>query len=427
MKKLICLLICVSLALSLLASCGGGNESGNESAAESGAEINEAERSGVSEQPQYGEISQTGEQPGETSSGAGEENAETSAGTDWEISASDAAKTVFAFRGTKITAGEHAFVVATYKAYLKSLYESYMGYDEGSGAAFDAYLRTATYGENGNLVPVYELMNDSIIHQLKYTVILRQLCAEYGLEITDEGMLVYIEEFLQSDIDSAGGPQAFKQRLEKFGLNEDALKQTYYADNWLDSLLFEYLYGEDGVRRTDGGHTEEELKALFESTNYKYDAVVYQPAMYYEESMTEEEFDALDAKMAECAYATYEKIKSGELEPDTFADEDVLPDGYGLYTTGLVTDGTFGDEELIELLAGLKDGECAYWEDFYGDTYIVIKRTLNDDDFADYYDYFYAGVLEEDYAEYMESLFAEVEVDEEELAKYGFLAVPTLE
>ena len=114
----------------------------------------------------------------------------------------------------------------------------------------------------------------------------------------------------------------------------------------------------------------------------------------------------------------FEKVKNGSAKLN---DETK----YGSYQEAVVYSGGELGEEVEKLIAELKDGESLIYND---DSCTVIIRRLatTDDDYKKEYSTIKSALSQEAFYAYLESLYPQVELNEEEIAKYTFAAVKSL-
>lgn len=123
-------------------------------------------------------------------------------------------------------------------------------------------------------------------------------------------------------------------------------------------------------------------------------------------------------RITEQANDFYEKLKDGSV---TMTETDLKKhDSYGAYYEATVyTKGQVSDALQTELDSLENIGDTAVFADETG-VYIVRKLKLEDSDITDAYADVYDKLADEAFQKYVESFYAEIEIDEEELAKYDF-------
>lgn len=395
MKKPICLLICISFALLPLISCGG-NGSGDQSGFASAAftENSAPEQTAVSEPERSAEESSESGETGEN----------------------EYSKTLFSFRGAEISAGRFVFELAAYKRYFKQQLEY-------TDVALEAYLRAVIYDENGDLLPVYKAVTRDIAESVKYKLVIKRFCGEYGLELSDR-VRGYIDDVLQRQAEISGGRKWHEQALAEIGLDVET-EREYYTAQWLKELLFDYLYGENGARRIDAETETERVREEFENNCFRAEEVTYVYHAFYTDTMTADESEEVRRELDSRARTTYEKAKAGELELADFADETTSPDPYGRYYQHLIN-YYYEDDELFEKLAEMEIGEYALFDGYYGPV-VIRKLAPTEEDFEKCYDTVLSALADKDFDEYIESFYSEINIDTEELAKYDILNAPDLE
>ena len=396
---------------------------------------------------------------------------------------SDNSVTVAKYKDTSIDSSMFSYMLSSQKAYLEQmLYYYYKTTD------FDSvWASEFSKDESGNTITFGDNAFNGIVDALKMFVVVKQLCKEYGLNVTDESTVNAIEGYISEDIETAGDINFLEIALAEYGAKISDEKDYLYTTS-LTSVLLDYLYGDNGtmkipdsdiraefdknytkvdmnmfsystkndsgtyVSRVDSDIPESELKDYFNRQYVKAEHILF---YFYDTSDKSGKTKISEADMQskrEAAAVLFEKIKNGEITFDDAKDDiskavtkerianeakdffEKVKNGsaklndetkYGSYQEAVVYSAGEMGEEVEKLIAELKDGESLIYND---DSCTVIIRRLatTDDDYKKEYSTIKSALSQEAFYAYLESLYPQVELNEEEIAKYTFAAVKSL-
>ncbi len=255
--------------------------------------------------------------------------------------------TVAKYKDTSVDSGMFSYMLSSQKAYVEQMMYYYYGTTD-----FDSmWSLEISRDENGNPITYGDNAFEGIVNALKMFVIVKQLCKEYGLTITDESTIDAIEDYVSEDADIAGDINFLEIALAEYGATV-AHERDYLYTTSLTSVLLDYLYGDNGtmkipdsdiraefekaytkidmnmfsytqrnesgsyIDRVDSNITDEELKEYFDNQYAKAEHILF---YFYDTADTtgntkipDTEIAAKRAKASEL----FEKIKNGELSYD---------------------------------------------------------------------------------------------------------------
>lgn len=323
--------------------------------------------------------------------------------------------TVAKYKDTTVDSGMLSYMLSSQKAYIEQMmYYYYQTTD------FDAMWATEySRDENGNVITFADNAFDGIINALKMFVVIKQLCKEYGVTITDESTIDAIEGYVSEDAAIAGDINFLEIALAEYGATVDHERDYLYTTS-LTSPLIEYLYGDNGtmkipdseiraefdktytkidmnmfsyternesgsyVNRVDSNITDEELKEYFDTKYVKAEHILF---YFYDTSDTTGNTKISEAAMAEKrekANALFEKIKKGEIsfdEAKAANNEDK-----GLLTTeggDLIGKGSLNEKftDFENAIFDMEIGSVSMIETDMG-IHIVRRNALTDGDYT---------------------------------------------
>lgn len=255
--------------------------------------------------------------------------------------------TVAKYKDTSVDSGMFSYMLSSQKAYIEQMMYYYYGMSD-----FDSmWASEISRDEDGNVITYADNAFDGIINSLKMFVIVKQLCKEYGLTITDESTIDAIEGYVSEDADIAGDINFLEIALAEYGATV-AHERDYLYTTSLTSVLLDYLYGDNGtmkipdsdirsefektymkidmnmfsytqrnesgsyVDRVDSDITDEELKEYFDDQYVKAEHILF---YFYDTTDNTGNTKIPDSAIAEKrakAAELFEKIKNGEISYD---------------------------------------------------------------------------------------------------------------
>ena len=361
---------------------------------------------------------------------------------------SDNSVTVAKYKDTSIDSSMFSYMLSSQKAYLEQmLYYYYQTTD------FDSvWASEFSKDESGNTITFGDNAFNGIVDALKMFVIVKQLCREYGLSVTDESTVDAIEGYISEDIETAGDINFLEIALAEYGAKVSDERDYLYTTS-LTSVLLDYLYGDNGtmkipdsdiradfdknytkidmnmfsyseqndsgtyVSRVDDDIPESELKDYFNGQYVKAEHILF---YFYDTSDTSGETKISEADMQskrEAAAALYEKIKNGEITFDDAKKENnedpgmLTDDGGDVIEKGTLNE-KFADFE--KMLFDIEIGGIEMIETDIG-VHIVRRNAMSDDDFSDVKDSIAQVVTKERIANEAQSFFEKVKNGSAEL------------
>ncbi|MDD4125559.1 MAG: hypothetical protein PHW77_07545 [Eubacteriales bacterium] len=236
-------------------------------------------------------------------------------------SKADQSKPIMTFHGKTLSTNMFSYMLTSQEIYTLAFGNIYLPYayqnstDYQSLGSYDTFqyyvqnysaLSEALYTEfvdsfgtmitdnDGTTISLGNLYFDALLIYLKRLFIISVLCEEYGLELTDTAVLEDISTQIQEYIDTAGN-EAFldiylydkygasldiaREYAEKYNLlsmlvSEGGGSDSVHWDSeykYLNYLLYDYLYGENGARQI----TDEEVESIFKENYCIFDYVFY--------------------------------------------------------------------------------------------------------------------------------------------------------
>ncbi|NCA67861.1 MAG: hypothetical protein EOM87_07350, partial [Clostridia bacterium] len=226
-------------------------------------------------------------------------------------------KAVMTFRGQELSTNMLSYMLTSHEAYYLAYNNIYLPYvyqnsaDYQSIGSFETFNYYAQYyaalrevleksfidsfstqitDVDGKVTTLGAVYFDALMTYMKRSFVINTLCNEYGLELTDTAVLGDISSEIQGYIDSAGNADFLDIYLyEKHGASLDIAREyaekyslTYMLTSelggawdseykYLNYLLYDYLYGENGMRRI----SDEDVKSKFFTDYCMFDYVNY--------------------------------------------------------------------------------------------------------------------------------------------------------
>ncbi len=277
---------------------------------------------------------------------------------------------VMRYGDQELTEEDYAYLMS----FVKGYYEFMLISQYGSGFDMDAFLAT----EQG--ADFAEVLEGSVQEAAKMLLVVEQLCAENGLEVTDADSIKDMETFIADLTEHYGGEDQAAIALAKMGFNMSSVKR-YDRYNLLLNVLNEYRYGEKGMAKIP----ESEVRKEFEANYVKAEGYLFN---YYQKDGTYFQYDF----GAEYAYSDVEayflanylidyvafedEAKAKEAYDALSAEEKELKEFYD--TCKQRAEGKFvtSRDMSADLLDGLKATEEGAWylSASVGGLYYVIHR-----------------------------------------------------
>lgn len=368
---------------------------------------------------------------------------------------SDNSVTVAKYKDTSIDSSMFSYMLSSQKAYLEQmLYYYYKTTD------FDSvWASEFSKDESGNTITFGDNAFNGIVDALKMFVVVKQLCKEYGLNVTDESTVNAIEGYISEDIETAGDINFLEIALAEYGAKIGDEKDYLYTTS-LTSVLLDYLYGDNGtmkipdsdiradfdknytkvdmnmfsystkndsgtyVSRVDSDIPESEMKDYFNRQYVKAEHILF---YFYDTSDKSGKTKISEADMQskrEAAAVLFEKIKNGEITFDDAKKEN--NEDTGMFTDAdgdVIEKGKLNEKfaDFEKMLFDLEIGGIAMIETDVG-VHIVRRNAMADKDFDDAKDDISKAVTKERIANEAKDFFEKVKNGSAKLndeTKYG--------
>lgn len=333
--------------------------------------------------------------------------------------------TVMTFRDAELSKGMFSFMMASQKAYVKYVFESYTSdyyYENGSYPygtdIFDDFLAlTMPEGEGKGLTYALNAYN-TVVNTAKMFVVVNHFCEKYNLVVTDKDVINDIEQAVAADIDTAGGVVLLNEILEKFDANVNTAREYLYNMAKVD-LLYDYLYGDRGTQRVADLLVSDKFGKEYRKIDF-----VYYPYFTISSETGERVFydEQKKSDIRSKADDFFAKLQSGEVTFEDYSEHD----DYARYDEGICyTSGTL-EREIEEQADKLENyGDIAQADTGDGLYIIRLVETTNED-YLSKYDTVYTVLAKDAYYKYIESFYNEITVDSAVLSEYDFATYPPL-
>ena len=325
---------------------------------------------------------------------------------------------VLSYKDSVITENEFIYYLATYKASFLNTYKDFQ--DKAS-------FYSAPLGDTG--LTGEEFIFESILRNVKMSLVCDALADEYGLTVSDSTVQV-IDEYLDDFIyEYAGGSKTqFNQALSQYGINVNMLRDIYLRDE-LGSALYTYLYGENGTI----GFTDADRSAYLEENyvrvrhiyvNNSYTYAVDEDGVVMTNTDGTYKTVALEGEALEAKNAVIAQIDSALAAGEAF---DAVYAAYSedqLYKNGYyITRNMNFVSDVVVSAFDLEIGKYVKLESDVGTHYIMRlemdEKPWENEDNADFFADYDMNVSSQLFSDYIESLIGEVVVNEEILSEYS--------
>ncbi|MEG2003734.1 MAG: hypothetical protein RR057_03955, partial [Clostridia bacterium] len=312
------------------------------------------------------------------------------------------------YKDTSISTNMFSYMLSSQKAYFESMFNyTYQTTDYAS--------IWATEIDTGDGVKrkYSDFVFEKVVDSLKMFVVVKQLCNEHKLGITDESVNNAIEAYISNDIATAGDENFLEIALADFGANLD-IERDYLITTSLATVLMDYLYGEKGsmkiadseirkdfdenyskidavyysfynydkdtdksTPKVDSGISEEAEKKHFAENFFKTNQILFS---FYD---TKKENTKLSAEeitaMKKNASNTFEKIESGEITYD--AAKELFKDNKGVdFKSSIYNKKDDVNKDMLKAALEMKVGERRLVESDVG-MYIIEKTSETEEEF----------------------------------------------
>ena len=221
---------------------------------------------------------------------------------------------VMRYGDQELTEEDYAYLMS----FIKGYYEFMLISQYGSGFDLDSFLAT----EQG--ADFAKVLDDAVQESAKMLLVVEQLCAENGLEVTDADSIKDMETFLADITAHYGGEDQTAIALAKMGFNMSSVER-YDRYNLLLTLLNDYRYGDKGMAKIP----ESEVRKEFEKNYVKAEGYLYN---YYNSDGTAFKYDFA----SEYAYSQVEEyfLANNLIDYVAFEDEAKAKEAYDALSAG---------------------------------------------------------------------------------------------
>ena len=241
---------------------------------------------------------------------------------------------------------------------------------------------------------------DSVLEFAQQIVVIEKLCADAGIEITDESALEAISSDL-ADLEYAyGGEDLFDIALTRLGLTRNAINR-YNSFQYLYKLYYDYRFGDNGVAPV----SDSSIKEYFNNNFLKFDGAVFSYVdsensgyvkFVYGEQQIKDYFYGNYVKVAHVLYKTSDSTGVALSDGEVAAAEEKANAALAAIKSGEKTHADFKAEnedngyeyvftygemvtEFENAAFEMTDGEVRVVKTKYG-YHLMLKETLNDTD-----------------------------------------------
>lgn len=297
------------------------------------------------------------------------------------------------YKNVEISSNMFSYMLSSQKAYLEEMFAQYYNTTD-----FTSVWAQEVDDDDGSKTTYANYIYKRVIDSAKMFAVVKQMCTEYGLTITDQSTADAIEAYVSGDIAAAGDENFLNIALAEYGANLK-IERDYLTTTSLASVLLEYLYGENGslkipdstitklfnekynkidavyfsyydydsktekyTEKSDASITEADEKAYFDKNYANVKNIVF----YYYDTKTEKKISDQEIKIKQTqAKELYDKIKSGELTYEKASEQNedpgiLKPEGECITTGDAITeietaalDMEVGEIRLIESSVGM--------------------------------------------------------------------------
>ncbi len=268
-----------------------------------------------------------------------------------QSSSGDGDEIVMSYGNYTLSEKDYMYILSMFKSQMIEYYQSYfsqygVNYEEKD-------ILDLKMSEDTTLAQYIEEVAIEFSQQM---LIFEQICADTGIEITDQEDLDSISEYI-SDMEFAyGGTDLFEITLAKLGIKKSSIER-YMRANINYELIFDYRYGDGGIAAIP----KESVNKNFLENYIRYDGALYAYADYstgeeYTFEYTDDEikayFDTEFVKVRHILYMTVDK-SGNKLSEDKIKEKKAKADA-------ALASVTSGEKTLDDLKSENEDSGYEY-------------------------------------------------------------------
>lgn len=221
---------------------------------------------------------------------------------------------VMRYGDQELTEEDYAYLMS----FIKGYYEFMLISQYGSGFDMDSFLAS----EQG--ADFAKVLDEAVQDAAKMLLVVEQLCAENGIEVTDADSIKEMNSFIDDITAHYGGEDQTAISLAKLGFNVSSVKR-YDRYNLLLTLLNDYRYGDKGMAKIP----ESEVRKEFEANYIKAEGYLFN---YYKTDGSYFQYDFA----SEYAYSEVEAyfLANNLIDYVAFEDEAKAKEAYDALSAG---------------------------------------------------------------------------------------------
>ena len=344
---------------------------------------------------------------------------------------------VMTYGSAEISEAMYTYWMAAYKSY----YLNYVLGIDDTREALDTDFETVD--KNGTAVTktVAEALTEQITDVIETHCVSLALFDSLKLTLPKD-VKNSVDLMISSEIENAGSRKALNESLAPLGINVNILREIYLAEQKVD-YLYEYLYGNTELGTTGAEPISAERYQAFYEENYVCVKHIYirtkdknvtdaDGNVQYDANgyvLTEELTEAESAAQYALIDEILAKLEAGEdfdalmQEYSADAGRTAFPDGY------ILCENSPMPAEFIDAAFQMKVGETSLLDASYA-AHIMRRTELPEagwklDAYTDMMSNFTERLKSEVFAEKVAPMIAEIERDEDLIAKHSIYDVPT--
>ncbi len=334
----------------------------------------------------------------------------------------DTSATVMTLGDAKVTANMYHYWASSSKGDFLYSYSDVKNTDEYWSSELVGGMTAAEY------------LDSVVLEKVKMNLVAMKLFDDYGLKLTskqEQSIGDYISDLVKEYAD--GSKNMLNTALSEYGVNIDILKQIYIEEA-KSTLLYQYLYGDDGQTAITDEEKEEyyqdnfvHFQMIFINNAYKYktdskgDYTTNDDGTYATEKLSESEAAEKNAAVA--------KVKSALEQGEDF---DALYSEYSeltSYANGLYFNrtGSFSESVYYDIISAVDAIEEGQWtaveNDEYG-AYIMKKLPLDkgawsSEENSDFFSSFDTDVGDQVFRYFLRGYYDDITIDEEAIKEFS--------
>lgn len=306
---------------------------------------------------------------------------------------------VMTYNGVELTSGMYAFVFSALKTNYLYLLQIYGDVDFVEDT--ELFWNSASDSSSTFASAVTEDINN----HCRMLLICQKLKNEYNVQLSDTDVETVYDEY-NDYISAYGGEEKLEKFLSKYGISSDDLNSYIMMKQTISAV--------QSVLCAEGGLCEVKKDTVYSRIDAEY---VKAKHIYLLD-------DKYNGDALSKASQLKSQIDSGEKVYDDFAalsDDNSTED----YPDGFLVHISETEERYSAVVGSMEIGQCEVCE-ADGGAYLIMRIEMTDDDRETHYDTIWEDVADEQFSSVMESLYDQVEINKDELAKYNIITAPVL-